>query len=80
MSALLSIPEYTYDSSWFPDSGAEYNGPEQLHMGNGKDLPIKKIGYTTIQSNFNPSVSLTLQNLLHVPDITKNLISVSKFA
>lgn len=95
MTTLLSSPDFAYDTYWFPDSGAsshvtsdsnnllqgtEYNGPEQLHMGNSTGLPIKRIGYSFVQSTFNPSISLSLQNLLHVLSITKNQISVSKFA
>src|ERR1044072_1552025 len=37
-------------------------------------------GSTSLPSPFNSQFSLTLSNLLHVPKITKNLLSVSKFA
>lgn len=49
-------------------------------MGDGTSLNIKHIGQTVFQSPFNSKVSLKLNNLLHVPHITKNLISVSRFA
>lgn len=52
-------------NAWFSDTGAthhvtpdiaslshskEYHGPDQLHMGNGKGLPIQHIGNTSINS------------------------------
>lgn len=49
-------------------------------MGNNTGFPIKRIDHSSVKSSFNPLKSLSLQNLLHVPSITKNLISVSKFA
>lgn len=79
---------------WFPDSGAthhitsdfsnlfqshSYGGSSQVHMGNGQGLTINSIGSSTFPS-FHPHVSLSLNDLLHVPSITKNLMSVSKFA
>ena len=84
---------YTPDSDWYPDSGAtnhvtselqnlelqsEYHGGEQLHIGDGKGLLIKHIGHTSFESPFT-SHKLDLKHLLHVPEITKNLLSVSKF-
>lgn len=38
------------------------------------------VGNPFVQSPFNNSVSLALNNLFHVPEITRNLISVSEFA
>ena len=79
---------------WYPDSGAtnhltadysnlmsssEFCGTDQVHMGNGKGLSIKHIGSSTFSSPFVSSKSLTLKHLLHVPEIRKNLLSVSKF-
>lgn len=58
----------------------EYNGQEQVHVGNSKDLDVKHVGYFVVNSPFDSKISLSLQNLLHVPHITKNLVSVSKFA
>ncbi|KAF7827122.1 Retrovirus-related Pol polyprotein from transposon TNT 1-94 [Senna tora] len=84
-----------FDGGWYPDSGAsshvtadytnlaessDYNGGDQLIVGNGKGLTINHIGHSTIVSNFKPHTSLFLHSLLHVPQITKNLISVSKFS
>lgn len=46
-------------------------------MGCGEGLSISHIGHSNF---FSSSRSFILRNLLHVPQITKNLISVSKFA
>lgn len=60
---------------WFPDSGASthvtadysnintgmnYNGQDRLHMGDGTGISIQHIGYSFIQSPFNPSTKLTV--------------------
>lgn len=55
----------------------EYHGPNQLHMGNGKDFPIQHTGSTSINSLSHP---FYLHNIFHVPQITKPLISVQKSA
>ncbi|XP_019455094.1 PREDICTED: uncharacterized protein LOC109356216 [Lupinus angustifolius] len=83
------------NSIWFPDSGAtnhitsdptflheptEQFGPEHLYMGNGTKASISYAGHTSFPSPFSPHISLSLNNLLLVPSITKNLISVSQFA
>ncbi|KAL4360960.1 hypothetical protein GQ457_04G026310 [Hibiscus cannabinus] len=65
-----------------PDStnvmqGAGYNGPGKLLVGNGVPLDVKMVGSLSINSS---SRALLLTDLLHVPTITKNLLSVSKFA
>ncbi|CAH9101649.1 unnamed protein product, partial [Cuscuta europaea] len=49
-------------------------------MGNGQGLDIKYVGFTSFPSPYQSSISLSLKNILHVPSITKNLISVSQFA
>lgn len=49
-------------------------------MGNGQGLSITSIGSTKFLSPTNPHITLSLNNLLLVPSITKNLVSVSKFA
>lgn len=58
----------------------EYNGQDQVHISNDKGLRVKYVGYSYVKSPFDSQISLSLQNLLHVPRITKNLISVPKFA
>jgi len=56
-----------------------YHGTETVKMGNGSGLSIANIGSISFSC---PSTrkSLVLKNLLHVPLITKNLLSVSSFA
>lgn len=49
-------------------------------MGNDQGLSINSVGSMCFPSPNYPNLSLILQNLLLVPNITKNLISVSKFA
>jgi len=82
-------------TTWIPDSGASFHvteesqniqqlgpfeGPDQIYIGNGQGLSIKSSCYTKFVSPINPRISLSLKQLLHVPVITKNLISVSKFS
>ena len=45
-------------------------------MGNGKSLPIKHIGTTQLST---PTTTFRLNNVLHVPDISNNLLSIHKF-
>ena len=54
----------------------EYTGTEQIRVGNGKSLPIKHIGTSHL---FTPQNSYRLNNVLHVPNISQNLLSVQKF-
>ena len=80
---------------WYPDSGASHHvtpdssnvpdaqsvtGSEQVFMGNGQGLSINSIGSMKFPSSHLSYTPLILHNLLLVPHITKNLISVSKFA
>ena len=87
--------EIIQDNNWYPDSGAthhltpnlnnlltksQFPSSDEVFVGNGKGLPIHHIGHTSFSSSFIPSKTLALKQLLHVPEITKNLLSVSKFA
>ena len=53
-----------------------YTESNQLHIGNGKGLKILSYGSNTIPSSFYP---LKLNNIFHVPKITKNLLFAQKF-
>ncbi|KAL4376354.1 hypothetical protein GQ457_02G039060 [Hibiscus cannabinus] len=79
------------DASWFPDSSATthltpdagmirkstpYVGTGKISVANGESVSISRVGNGVLSSN---SRSLVLTNLLHVPSIKKNLLSVSKF-
>nr|KYP47922.1 hypothetical protein KK1_030409 [Cajanus cajan] len=94
MSALMAVPETLYDPSWYLDTGATnhvtsdasnlmgktpYKGEAKLKMANGDSSSIQYIG----NSYFYPSKSakpLFLNQLMHVPSVSKNLLSVSQFA
>lgn len=77
-------------TSWFPNSGAthhvtpdlsalsianEYNGTDGLLVGNDKSLSITHFGNSVLSTNKSP---LVLRDVLHVPSITKPLLSVQK--
>lgn len=57
-----------------------FSGSDQVHMGNGQGLAITCIGSSKFTSPSHPQTTLALNDLLLVPSITKNLVSVSKFA
>lgn len=76
------------DTYWYPDSGAtnhitsnqtnltsksEFVGPEQVHIGDGQGLSIKHIGSSAFSSPYT-SKTMSLNSLLHVPQITKNCL------
>lgn len=52
-----------------------YNGKEKLFVGNDAELKISHIGQGKLQTQ---SSMLNLKDVLIVPNIKKNLISVSK--
>jgi hypothetical protein len=77
--------------TWFPDIGAKqhvtsdlatltnfapYLGNDHLHIGDSKGLSISHIGHIMLCS---PKRTFILSNVLHVPHITKPLLSVQKF-
>ena len=93
-SALLtnSVGQENDNSTWIPDSGASFHvtgdsqniqhlnhfeGPDHIYIDNGEGLQVLGSGSSCLQNSKFP---LYLNNLLHVPYITKNLLSVSKFA
>ncbi|XP_031260691.1 uncharacterized protein LOC116118873 [Pistacia vera] len=55
-----------------------YEGEDKLQVGNGEYLLISHTGHSFIPSNLH-SKCLYLKNILCVPKITKNLLSISKF-
>jgi len=91
-ASILGTPSTLHDPLSYPDSGAThhltpdalnhktpYTGSKMVKIGNNTSLSIKNIGFATYTTpNFSTKFSLT--HLLHVPSISKNLLSVSKFA
>lgn len=81
------------NSEWFVDSGAThhitshlgnlnlaspYQGKSQLIVGNGSPVPIRNIGSMELPT-LQKYKSVALNKVLHIPDITKNLLSISQF-
>jgi hypothetical protein len=79
------------DNNWYTDSDATdhitgelnkltmydaYNGTDQIHVANGTGMEITNVGTSIIPT---PRRKLVLNNVLHVPATTKNLISIHKF-
>jgi hypothetical protein len=52
-----------------------YHGRDQVQVANGAGLSISHIGHSSLAG---PMHSLALKNILHVPDISKNLLSVHR--
>jgi len=86
-SAHLAVGP-VFAPTWFSDTGANqhvtpnlatltgsvpYIGNDHLHVGDGKDVSIYHIGDTMLRSS---KLTFTLSNVLHVPHITKPLLSV----
>jgi len=88
-ASILGAPSNVEDPLWYPDSGATHhitNSPsiysdKQSYekINNGKDLCISHIDSAFISYAIN-NTSFRLNDFLLVPDITKNLLSVSKFS
>jgi hypothetical protein len=77
------------DTNWYIDIGAtdhiignleklvihdRYHGKDKIHTANGEGMHISHIGHSSIQT---PNHELHLKNILHVPSVTKSLLSVS---
>lgn len=55
---------------------SEYQGPEEVTLGNDSKLPISHIGASSIVAS---DKKFKLDDILHVPTATQNLISISSF-
>ncbi|PNY18109.1 retrovirus-related Pol polyprotein from transposon TNT 1-94 [Trifolium pratense] len=90
--AAMSDTASSSSGAWYPDSGAShhltynpnnlsyqvpYGGHDQVLMGNGQGVSIHSLGQSEFNSPNEPMVKLTLKDLLHVPNISKNLLSGS---
>ena len=90
--AMRSNSNNTWDSAWHADTGAthhftndvnnltlqqsDYAGANSVQVGNGQGLQISKTGTSKIST---PSSTFVLNNVLLVPEIHKNLLSVHQF-
>lgn len=89
---VASTPEQSNSSNWYVDSAASthmtnnlsnlsiyepYQRGEQVTVGNGTTLPIHNTGNGILPT---PSHSFRLHNVLHVPGIASNLVSVHQLA
>ena len=83
------------NSTWIPNSRASFHvtgesqnikqfthfdGPDQIFIGNGEGLNIFGAGFSSFVSPNDSHITFKLHKLLHVPSISKNLLSVSQFA
>ncbi|KAK1628930.1 hypothetical protein QYE76_003245 [Lolium multiflorum] len=80
------------DPAWYMDTGATdhltselqkltthqpYYGHDKVHTANGAGMPISHIGQASLLTS-HPSRQLHLHNILRVPSVTRNLLSVPK--
>lgn len=56
---------------------SDYRGPDQVSVSNGASLRISHVGSSFVST---PSGQFRLSNMLHVPNIAVNLLSVHRFA
>jgi histone deacetylase 1/2 len=54
----------------------KYKGKDQIHAANGQGMSISHVGHAIVKT---PSKPLHLKNVLHVPNATKNLVSIHRF-
>jgi hypothetical protein len=81
-----------HDNSWYTNSGAidhvtgdleklvireKYAGNDQIHTASGSSMKISHIVHSTIHT---PCCQLQLNNILHVPQALKNLVSIHRLA
>lgn len=58
------------------DEYSTYEGLDIVMVGNGDNLSIKHIGKVNL---YTSSGTVTLSNVLHVPSLQQNLLSISQF-
>jgi len=55
----------------------KYRGGDQVHAANGSGMEIDQIGRSVVRT---PNKNLILDNVLYIPQASKNLVSVHKLA
>lgn len=88
----MAAPQYGVDTNWYLDSGAtnhitgdlekltvrdRYTREDQIHTASGSCMTIAHIGQSHIST---PERDLLLNDVLHVPEADKSLISASRLA
>lgn len=89
-AAAVMKEAYNIDPTWYADSAATdhitgeldkltmkeaYNGQDQVHVANGVGMTIAHVGQSTVHT---PSHSIFLNDVLHVPQATRNLASIHR--
>ena len=89
--ALVATSSYKIDLNWYSDIDTtdhitsdldrpavreRYHGGEQVQVDNEASLRVLHTGHSSINTAARP---LALRNILHVPEISKHLLSVHKF-
>jgi histone deacetylase 1/2 len=84
-------PSYPIDVPWYMDSGATdhltsqmtklhaqetYQGSDKVHTANGAGMHISHIGQASVPTHTSKQLRLT--DILHVPSVTRDLLSVHK--
>jgi hypothetical protein len=84
------ITSYGIDTNWYSDTGArdhitgelekltmkeKYHGGDQVHVANGSSTKIDQIGRSIVCT---PNTDMFLNDVLYVPQASKNLLSVHK--
>lgn len=90
-----SIAKSSQEPRWYPNLGTNhhvtsdpknlttsknYAGLDKLMLENGKSIDVSSSCFNYFSSQFGLARSMSLNNILHVLDIAKNLLSVSQFA
>ena len=92
MQAMVAhtIAPYPTGDTWIVDTGVSHHmtsnvnnlnqvthfeGTDKIKIGNGQGLPIKHVGSAMLHT---PSHSLKLTQVLHVPHLTEDLLSVKQ--
>jgi hypothetical protein len=88
----LATTSYGRDMNWYEDFGAtahitsdldklsmqdKFGGNDQVHMASISGMKIQHVGTTNLHT---PSHDLILKNILHVPAVNENLISIDHFS
>ena len=91
-TAASATSNYGVDTNWYMDTGAtnhitgelekltirdKYSDNEQVHVANGTGMEIGYVGHSILHS---PRTHIHLNNVLHVPQASKSLISVNRLA